>query len=294
MSEIRLRIRWQGGNAMLSLPTTSTMSSLRQEISTKTSIKPAYQELRKGYPPTVFTCPNPSLLIDSGIVSGETITVEKLSNPILSQQDSTSLKLVRRIIAADNSCLFNSIAYALETKNKKSGYFLRNVVSAYIESDPDTYNETLLGKSNQEYVTWIEQENSWGGGIELSILSKYYQTMIGAVSIQTARVDIFGQEEGYMKIIYVIYDGIHYDVLAKTSGDDEPESEDMTTFDAGDVDTYHQALAIASELKQAHQFTDVGNFTLRCGICYIGLVGEKGAIQHAQDTGHQNFVEYKR
>lgn len=42
----------------------------------------------------------------------------------------------------------------------------------------------------------------------------------------------------------------------------------------------------------ARQYTDTANFTLRCGVCYIGVRGEKEAAEHAQQTGHQNFSEY--
>lgn len=34
---------------------------------------------------------------------------------------------------------------------------------------------------------------------------------------------------------------------------------------------------------------DIANFTLRCGVCQIGLKGEKEAVEHAKATGHTNF-----
>ena len=30
----------------------------------------------------------------------------------------------------------------------------------------------------------------------------------------------------------------------------------------------------------------------RCGVCQIGVKGEKEAVEHAKATGHQNFSEY--
>jgi ubiquitin thioesterase OTU1 len=42
----------------------------------------------------------------------------------------------------------------------------------------------------------------------------------------------------------------------------------------------------------ARQFTDTQNFTLRCGICQMGVKGEKEAQEHAKQTGHTNFAEY--
>lgn len=52
------------------------------------------------------------------------------------------------------------------------------------------------------------------------------------------------------------------------------------------------AAKLVAACHEARQFTDVANFTLRCGVCQIGLKGEKEAVMHAKETGHQNFVEY--
>jgi ubiquitin thioesterase OTU1 len=62
-------------------------------------------------------------------------------------------------------------------------------------------------------------------------------------------------------------------------------SADATTEAAG-------AEQLVAACHQARQFTDIANFTLRCGVCQIGLKGEKEAVEHAKATGHQNFSEY--
>jgi ubiquitin thioesterase OTU1 len=49
---------------------------------------------------------------------------------------------------------------------------------------------------------------------------------------------------------------------------------------------------LVAACHQARQFTDIANFTLRCGVCQIGIKGEKEAVEHAKATGHQNFAEY--
>lgn len=43
---------------------------------------------------------------------------------------------------------------------------------------------------------------------------------------------------------------------------------------------------------ESRQFTDTGNFTLRCGTCQVGVRGEAEAREHAKATGHTNFAEY--
>lgn len=46
------------------------------------------------------------------------------------------------------------------------------------------------------------------------------------------------------------------------------------------------------QAHEAKQYTDTGNFTLQCGICKLGVKGEKEALKHAKETGHQSFQEY--
>jgi ubiquitin thioesterase OTU1 len=38
-------------------------------------------------------------------------------------------------------------------------------------------------------------------------------------------------------------------------------------------------------LKGRHYYTDTATFDLRCGVCGVGLKGEKGAREHAMSTG---------
>jgi ubiquitin thioesterase OTU1 len=292
MSEIRLRIRWSLGNSILSFKSSNTFREVQKEIESKTSIPVVYQDTRRGFPPKSFTFPGKTLLSSTDLQTGETLIIEKRETPLKSPDFSDCLKLFRRIIPADNSCLFNSVAYALESRSCHEGQFLREVVSNIIEEAPEVYSSDLLGRENAEYAHWIRQATSWGGAIELSILSKYYGTCIGAVSIRDKRIDLFGQEEGFNKTIYVIYDGIHYDVLVKNITEDDLEASDMTVFDTSDQETWSLALSYAESLHSQRQFTDTQKFSLKCMICFAGLIGEDQARVHANETGHTNFCEY--
>lgn len=70
---------------------------------------------------------------------------------------------------------------------------LRQLIASVVMSDPDTYNEAALSKPCDEYCKWIMDPSSWGGAIEMSILSAYYQTEIAAIDCQTVRVYRFGE-----------------------------------------------------------------------------------------------------
>ena len=292
MSEIRLRIRWSGGNTLHSVLSSLTFRQLQKEIESKTSIPVAYQDLRKGYPPKPFTLPASSPLSQGDLATGETIIVEKRETPLPLSEVMDSLQMFRRVIPADNSCLFNSVAYALVSRSKHEGMFLREVVANVVEEDLEGYPAEVLGRSNEDYAKWARMDSSWGGDVELSILAKYYGVCVAAVSIKDARIDFFGQEAGYQKVIYVLYDGIHYDVLVKNISESSSESSDLTVFDLEDLETRSQAVSYAAALKSQRKFTDTQKFSLKCMICQSGLTGESEARAHAAETGHSNFCEY--
>lgn len=79
--------------------------------------------------------------------------------------------IVRRVIASDNSCLFNAVAYNLE-RTRSAASRLRRVVKDTVEADPFTFNDGMLGKENHAYQDWIMNMDHWGGPIELMILAR--------------------------------------------------------------------------------------------------------------------------
>ncbi|KAH9651726.1 OVARIAN TUMOR DOMAIN-containing deubiquitinating enzyme 2 [Citrus sinensis] len=195
--------------------------------------------------------------------------------------------IVRRVIPSDNSCLFNAVGYVMEhDKNKApelrqlivdgihlygnlvelSAVHLPPVIAATVASDPVKYSEAFLGKSNQEYCSWIQDPEKWGGAIELSILADYYGREIAAYDIQTTRCDLYGQISPF---------------------EGAPEEFDQTIFPVQKGRTIGPAEDLALKLVKEQQrkktYTDTANFTLRCG----------EAVEHAQATGHVNFQEYR-
>ncbi|CAH9083565.1 unnamed protein product [Cuscuta europaea] len=204
--------------------------------------------------------------------------------------------VVRRVIPSDNSCLFNAVGYVMD-RDKNKAPELRQVISAVVASDPAKYSEAFLGKPNKEYCEWILNPDKWGGAIELSILAEYYEREIAAYDIQTTRCDLYGQENNYLERVLLIYDGLHYDALAMSPSEKALEEFDQTIFTVqmnrtiGPVEGL--ALDLVKDQQRKRSYTDTSNFTLRCGVCQIGVIGQKEATEHAQATGHVNFQEYK-
>ncbi|KAJ6802177.1 ubiquitin thioesterase OTU1 [Iris pallida] len=204
--------------------------------------------------------------------------------------------VVRRVIPSDNSCLFNAVGYVMDHDKNKAPE-LRQVIAATLASDPVEYNEAFLGKPNEEYCAWILNSEKWGGAIDLSILSKYYGREIAAYDIQTMRCDLYGQGMNYQERVMLIYDGLHYDALAMSPFEAAPEEFDQTIFpvnkDGSTGPVEGLALNLVRDANRKRSYTDTANFSLRCGVCQIGLVGQKEAVEHAQATGHVNFEEYR-
>lgn len=73
--------------------------------------------------------------------------------------------------------------------------------------------------------------------------------------------------------------------MALTLDKQAPEDMDITVFSPRDDFVVAKALEVTREAKEKRQFTDMANFTLRCVVCQLGLVGEKEAVAHAQSTG---------
>lgn len=87
------------------------------------------------------------------------------------------------------------------------------MIANTVASDPGRFNEAMLGRPNSEYVEWIKKTDSWGGGIELSILAEFYGMQICVVDTQSLHISNFGEDHNYPQSIFLIYDGIHYDPL---------------------------------------------------------------------------------
>lgn len=302
---VNLRCKSSAGQHYLTgLTLTSTIGKLKDMISEATKIPRDCIRVRQGYPPKVIdlSCDGKELSA-LPFRSGDTLLVEedsslrkkKIENvdSVLHAQISHSRgMLMRKVVPADNSCLFTSVDCVMNGGkiNLQCASQMRELIAGIVMSDPETYSEAFLGKSNSNYCKWIMESDSWGGAIEISILSMYYDVEIDVVDTQTGRVDRFGEDRNYSKRVLLIYDGVHYDPLVM-----EPlvPDESLTTiFSTRDETVLAQAMEIANEAKAARQYTDTGKFTLRCLVCQKSLVGQAEAQAHAKSTGHINFGEF--
>ncbi|CDW86261.1 ubiquitin thioesterase otu1 [Stylonychia lemnae] len=210
---------------------------------------------------------------------------EILDNYVITTSDG--MFMYRRIIKADDSCLFNCIGLALKCSLNESSK-LREVIAKIVRSDPINFNEAILGKSPEEYAQFISGQNSWGGAIELMIFADQLECEIVAVDIINIRYDIFGQ------VYIMIY-------VSRTSSkirsnftdlfEQISENTEIRVFSPSDEQTLQESLKLAKLLNSKKQYTDTSKFSLQCGICFQGLTGQNDAMDHASKTGHMNFVQ---
>lgn len=203
---------------------------------------------------------------------------------------------VLRVMPDDNSCLFRALSSAVLGSALDGMDELRSVVAQTIQAKPDLYNAATLDKDPTDYCRWITRPDSWGGGIELSVLSQHFNIEICSINVQDLRVDRFN--EGMPTRCILVYSGIHYDVCAVTPASGAEPEFDRMVFDVvktGEEEIDGGALEAARELCKVlqgrHYFTDTHGFDVKCNTCGQGGKGQKWAVEHAKNTGHGDFGE---
>ncbi|CDR40830.1 CYFA0S05e04962g1_1 [Cyberlindnera fabianii] len=326
---MRLKVVTPEKQEVVVIDDNATIGQLVQQLvdggtTTTTSIK-----VRSGFPPKLVDMTEPSAsLLDIGIRAGDKLMVEEdkqaeaapvaasavptvnatvppAATPASKTTASSSPKgniphiqmpvgyLVLRRVPDDNSCLFRSISYAVMS-NMEEGSQLRSIVADAIRSDTtSTYSAAILGKPVDEYIDWIQKPTSWGGAIELQILSKYLNITIHTLDVETTRVYSFN--EGMPRFIYLLYSGIHYDTVAYTPLSDLNSTEgDECAIGIDSEIAFEFADAVqklGKKLNNSRYVTNTKTFTIKCLVCQNKFKGEKDASKHAQETMHLEFGE---
>ncbi|XP_015524317.1 ubiquitin thioesterase Otu1 [Neodiprion pinetum] len=312
MATFVLKVKTKSGqNLVKGLTGKDKVSQLKSKLSDLTGIPQIALHILGGFPPKALDLSKEDVALeDSGITSGDTLIVEEKQPPVKPRQqliergnntvprshiiDTETLSnspgvLMKQIVPADNSCLFTSVGYVLNGKvDTTCASFMRDIIAESVSSNPEEYSEAILGRPNGEYCEWIKKADSWGGAIELAILSWFYGLEIAVVDSINAIINRFGEDQHYAQRVFLMFDGIHYDPLYLEPLDG---GSIQTIFPTSDDTLLIQATELAREAKSSRQYTDVQKFTLKCMVCNVMLNGQLAAQQHAKDTGHMNFGE---
>ncbi|KAI5361461.1 Putative OTU domain, papain-like cysteine peptidase superfamily, ubiquitin thioesterase OTU1/2/3 [Septoria linicola] len=204
--------------------------------------------------------------------------------------------MVLRVMPDDNSCMFRALSSAVLGPALDGMTELRSAVAQEIQAKPDFYTEGMLEKRPDDYCRWIQREDSWGGGIELSILSEKFDIEICSIDVQTLRVDKFNERKPTRCIL--VYSGIHYDVCAVTAFAGADPGADRKVFDVMrlqneeiDGGALDAARELCRVLQGRHYFTDTHGFSIKCNTCGETGKGQQWAQGHAKKTGHGDYGE---
>eukprot|EP00092_Neocalanus_flemingeri_P023715 GFUD01025721.1.p1 GENE.GFUD01025721.1~~GFUD01025721.1.p1 ORF type:complete len:348 (-),score=97.11 GFUD01025721.1:229-1209(-) len=325
MAKVNLRVRYDGGQGVVKgLDSEDSVEKLISHSLETLGIeeqKEAAIKMLSGFPPKPLDISDRDKSISSiGIKSGDTIIFQLTSLPKLTEtpppttstrkspcpQQSTSTpsdvdvapkrlktsdssKMLRKVVPADNSCLFTSINYCMSgcVVPSENSSFMREVIASVVGSDTEKFSDAFLGKPNADYCSWIMGKDAWGGAIEVQILAEYFQVQIVVVDIVSGSMTIFGEALNFPSRMVLIYDGIHYDPLYYPA----PDGTDQTVHSTSDASILEKAKVTAEEARAAHSYTDTAGFTLKCLVCGFRMKGEAEAQKHAKTTSHTNFSE---
>lgn len=231
MARFALRVKSKSGQQVVeNLTPQSTILELKNQLSSLTNIPVNSLHVLSGFPPKILDLSkNEVSLSATGINSGDTLIVEEKTNSESSSvnhdvpakshiMDRPTLDcpgiLIKQVVPADNSCLFTSIGFVLSGKvDTTVGPNMRQIIAEVVAKDIETYSEAILGKPNSEYCQWILKSDSWGGAIELAVLSSYYGIEMAVVDTLNAIINRFGEDQRYAHRVFLLFDGIHYDPL---------------------------------------------------------------------------------
>ncbi|KAK4187847.1 hypothetical protein QBC35DRAFT_383996 [Podospora australis] len=309
---VTIALRAPNGQSRIQIDDESTLADLLSLIKSKTELEKF--TLKYGYPlKNLDIAPQAQgVSIKDLKLRGETIVVAPTETasptpppppaasqpepfkPKAMEPDETSLEwperggyIVLRVMPDDNSCMFTAVGGALGLANPSR--VLRDQIASYILSHPDTYTKAILGDTPTTYVSRMLETDTWGGAIELSILSDIYNIEISSLDVKSLRVDRFG--EGKDERIVIVYSGIHYDRIAFAMDLGYPLEVDVTKWSTADDEILIKAKELAQRLQRMHYYTDTTDFVIKCEICnWIGQ-GMKDAGKHEKETGHREFGE---
>jgi ubiquitin thioesterase OTU1 len=323
---VRIRLRAPNGQHTISLEDTAAVSDLLTSISNTTEL--ALFELKWGFPPQPL---DPALYgmstlltdTDLKLNGAQIIVISKEDESIrpqpkqasqsepaaplsLQRKENPQIKdtpevpvparggtMVLRVMPDDNSCMFRALGSAVLSDSLDAMTELRSLVAQRIQANPVMYNEAVLQRTPDEYCKWIQYSDSWGGGIELSILSQEFDVEICSINVQDVRVDRFN--EGRPKRCFLVYSGIHYDTIAfvpdGTTNYTYDTDHDVKLFDSGDDVMLEAARQLCGNLRKKNYFTDTQRFSIKCNTCGWKGKGEMAAVEHATATGHGDFGE---
>lgn len=255
MLPLRARFPKQATPQSLSFSLDAAWSEVLAALIQQSGVPEHQIRVLSGFPPKPFEPSHGVLLKDCGLRENEMLTIQEGGPRV--QLVNTGERYVpiaherahfrRRECPADNSCLFHACSYILKNKSRLDGPALRMECAQYVLDHRNDFR-TLTGEDPDKYVPWIVQKDSWGGYIELVILSRLYETEIIALDLTSSSVIRCGSENNYPVRGYVVFTGQHYDAIAMSTANSLiDESHDQVLFNPRDESVFARAKEFVKE-----------------------------------------------
>eukprot|EP00301_Raphidiophrys_heterophryoidea_P022946 c6974_g1_i1.p1 GENE.c6974_g1_i1~~c6974_g1_i1.p1 ORF type:complete len:399 (+),score=113.33 c6974_g1_i1:33-1199(+) len=202
--------------------------------------------------------------------------------------------MLRRCVPNNHECLFTAIGFLAENSSSPTtASRLREICSNTIRSDPDRFNEIVLGMPNEQYAQWITNPFNWGGETEIVVLSEHFKLEISVVTRDTGVVLSYGQQLPTKNgRIYLLYTGQHYDPLV---GDDGAQGHPrvFTTHDALEIrDAQAQAVAAQARLDEQARARQRIRKMIKCGGCGAVVESSEAFQTHCSTVDHDDDFAY--
>lgn len=292
--EITIQCKYEDKSFTIKIPKVESLLNLKHYIVKELSTLKIFTydtniSIRYGFPPKLISdsSNDTKTLPELSIGNNECLRVELIDPKCIRASENEIIdyskhRIKKKSIPADNCCLFNAINYAMN-QSITEPEVIRSIISMVILDNPTEYNKAVLEKDPEDYCEWIMRGDSWGGGIEIAILSKYFMLNIGVVDIKNLTIEYFGNN--YSNTIYLLYDNVHYDVFYYETDDKKITG----VFKSDDTKAKDEILEIAAELKRHKQYVDTQNYSIKCMECNFLMKGNDDVIEHSKKTGHTNF-----
>ena len=291
---ITIQCKYEDKSFTIKIPKVESLLNLKHYIVKELSTLKIFTydtniSIRYGFPPKLISdsSNDTKTLPELSIGNNECLRVELIDPKCIRASENEIIdyskhRIKKKSIPADNCCLFNAINYAMN-QSITEPEVIRSIISMVILDNPTEYNKAVLEKDPEDYCEWIMRGDSWGGGIEIAILSKYFMLNIGVVDIKNLTIEYFGNN--YSNTIYLLYDNVHYDVFYYETDDKKITG----VFKSDDTKAKDEILEIAAELKRHKQYVDTQNYSIKCMECKFLMKGNDDVIEHSKKTGHTNF-----
>ncbi|CCW63271.1 unnamed protein product [Phytomonas sp. EM1] len=222
MIKLRVRIPRSTAPMELEVDIEAPWIALLYELERVTGLDVNKIQVLFGFPPKPVRVSDETLLKDLKLRNNDIIIVQEGEGGLQKGVDGRKYvppvheraHFTRRICPSDNSCLFHACAYILHDKSRSDGPILRQKCVEFVISHPEIFSKEVLGEDPYEYAAWLSRPGSWGGAVELEILSRIYETEIFALDLESSAVRKFGTGNNYSVRGFVVYTGAHYDCIA--------------------------------------------------------------------------------